>query len=121
MACLDGHAWQSQTGFLFIQDLSVKITQWKLQSRLALINTSSYDARLYAYEPSIPFSFTLPAYTGHGIRSGIVVSYELSKTIQLALKIGRTDYLDRDEIGSSLDVIAGTHKTDVSVQCIGQW
>ncbi len=121
MACLDGNAWQSQTGFLLIQDLSVKIKQWKLQSRLALINTSSYDARLYAYEPSLPFSFALPAYTGHGIRSGIVGSYELSKTIQLALKIGRTDYWDRDEIGSSLDVIAGTHKTDVSVQCIGQW
>jgi len=86
-----------------------------------LFNTSSYDARLYAYEPSLPTAFLLPAYAGHALRSAMVASYALSNRIQLAFKIGRTDYWDRAEIGSSLDVIAGTHKTDVSFQCIGQW
>lgn len=121
MASLDGNRWPCDSGFLVIQDLSVKINHWKIQSRFALINTSSYDARLYAYEPSLPSAFLLPAYAGHGLRSAMVGSYALSNRIQLAFKIGRTDYWDRTEIGSSLDVIAGTHKTDVSIQCIGQW
>jgi hypothetical protein len=121
MMSLDGNRWQKDTGFLFIQDMSLKINHWKLQTRLGLFNTSSYNARLYAYEPSLPSGFSLPAYAGHGLRSAIVGAYELHKNIQLALKIGRTDYWDRNEIGSGLDVIAGTHKTDVSVQCIGNW
>lgn len=121
MTSLDGNQWAYETGCLFIQDLSVRIKHWKLQSRLALMNTSSYDARLYAYEPSLPSAFSLPAHAGHGLRCGFISSYDLSNRIQLALKIGRTDYWDRAEIGSSLDMIAGTHKTDVSIQCIGQW
>jgi hypothetical protein len=121
MMSLDGNRWQKDTGFLLIQDMSLKINHWKLQTRFGFFNTSSYNARLYAYEPSLPSSFSLPAYAGHGLRSAIVGAYELHKNIQLALKIGRTDYWDRNEIGSGLDVIAGTHKTDVSVQCIGNW
>jgi len=121
MTSLDGNRWTYDTGFLFIQDLSLKIKHWKLQSRLALMNTSSYDARLYAYEPSLPTAFSLPAYAGHGLRSAIISSYDLSNRIQLAFKIGRTDYWDRTEIGSGLDLITGSHKTDLSIQCIGQW
>ena len=74
MASLDGNRWPFDSGFLVIQDLSLKINPWKIQSRLALINTSSYDARLYAYEPSLPSAFLLPAYAGHGLRSAMIGS-----------------------------------------------
>ncbi|MHA8063798.1 hypothetical protein [Aquirufa aurantiipilula] len=38
--------------------------------------------------------------------------------LNISTKIGRNDYWDRDEIGSGLDLITGSHKTDISLQIV---
>ncbi|MBZ1325806.1 hypothetical protein [Aquirufa aurantiipilula] len=38
--------------------------------------------------------------------------------LNISTKIGRTDYWERDEIGSGLDLITGSHKTDISLQIV---
>jgi len=116
MTCLLIRANTNETGLLILQDVKYQLRSFGIQLRIGFVSTSSYDSRLYAYEVSVPLSFSLPAYYGHGFRNCFVLEYKWTKNSTLSLKLSRTNYLDRDEIGSSLDLILGSHKTDATVQ-----
>jgi hypothetical protein len=131
-ASLDGHylaltSWDfhframasklgSDLGYLLLQDIKWDQGKWNLQARFAYVNTPSYDTRLYAYEPGVPYSFLLPAYTGKAIKTTLVLAYQWNREIQLAAKWASINYQDRTEIGSGLDTIDGTTKTDITLQ-----
>jgi hypothetical protein len=117
MTCLLIGANTKETGLLILQDVKYQIHALGVQLRIGFVSSSSYDSRLYAYEVGVPLSFSLPAYYGHGFRNCMVLDYKWTKNSTFSLKIGRTNYIDRDEIGSSLDLIRGSHKTDVTFQC----
>jgi hypothetical protein len=117
MTCLQIGANTRETGLLILQDVKYQMRSLGIQLRIGFISSSSYDSRLYAYEVGVPLSFSLPAYYGHGFRNCLVMDYKWSKNSIISLKMGRTNYLDRDEIGSGLDLISGSHKTDVTFQC----
>lgn len=117
MTCLQIGASTYETGLLILQDVKYQIRSLGIQLRIGFVSSSSYDSRLYAYEVGVPLSFSLPAYYGHGFRNCLVLDYKWTKNSILSLKMGRTNYVDRDEIGSSLDLITGSHKTDVTFQC----
>jgi hypothetical protein len=116
MACVLNSAKAFETGLLILQDVKYQIRTVGIQVRIGFVSSSSYDSRLYAYEVGVPLSFSLPAYYGHGLRNCLVLDYKLTKKSIISLKLGRTNYFDRDEIGSSLDLIKGTHKTDATFQ-----
>jgi hypothetical protein len=117
MTCLQIGANTRETGLLILQDVKYQMRSLGIQLRIGFISSSSYDSRLYAYEVGVPLSFSLPAYYGHGFRNCLVMDYKWTKNSTFSLKIGKTNYLDRDEIGSGLDLINGSHKTDVTFQC----
>jgi hypothetical protein len=116
MTCLLIGANTYETGLLILQDVKYQIRSLGIQLRIGFVSSSSYDSRLYAYEVGVPLSFSLPAYYGHGFRNCLVLEYKWTKNSTLSLKMARTNYLDRDEIGSSLDLIKESHKTDVTFQ-----
>ncbi len=116
MTCLLINFKRNDTGLLILQDVKYQWRTWGVQLRIGFISSSSYDSRLYAYEVGVPLSFSIPAYYGHGFRNCVVLKYTGQKNSILSMKIGRTNYLDRDEIGSSLDLISKSHKTDVTLQ-----
>ena len=109
---------KSEIGMLILQDISYKIQGWKFQVRLAHFNTSDYDARLYAYEMGVPYTFTLPAHSGKGMRAVFVLESHVHAKINISIKLSQTRYFDREEIGSSYDLIQGNHKTDVTGQVV---
>lgn len=117
MTCLLIGTNTNETGLLVLQDVKYQIRSLGIQLRIGFVSSSSYDSRLYAYEVGVPLSFSLPAYYGHGFRNCLVMDYKWSKNSIFSFKIGRTNYMDRDEIGSSLELISGSHKTDVTFQC----
>ena len=116
MTCLLVGANTKETGLLILQDVKYQIRSLGIQLRIGFVSSTSYDSRLYAYEAGVPLSFSLPAYYGHGFRNCLVLDYKWTKNSTFSLKIGRTNYLDRDEIGSGLDQISESHKTDVTFQ-----
>ena len=116
MTCLLINSQRNETGLLILQDVKYEWKHWGVQLRIGFVSSSSYDTRLYAYEVGVPLSFSLPAYYGHGFRNCLVLNYALMRNSHVSLKIGRTNYIDRDEIGSSLDLISTSHKTDVTLQ-----
>ena len=107
---------QIESGYLWLNDFDYHFKRFKFQMRTAWVWSGSYDTRLYAYEPSLPLSFLLPAYYDPSTRNLILIEYKGENKISLALKIARTDYFQKEVIGSGLDAIAASHKTDIGLQ-----
>lgn len=95
---------------------------WK-PARLALrasggfhyFHTDDYSARLYIYEYSLPYSFSVPSFYGRGLRGYVVLRWDWGKRLALVAKYGLTRYFDRSEISSGLQRIDGCRKQDVEL------
>lgn len=109
---------QNELGSMWLNDLKYAKQHWKIQLRVAWIQTPSYDTRLYAYEPTLPYSFSLPAYYDPSMRNVFLAAYEPNKHWELGIKIARTQYFTKETIGSGLDKIESAHKTDLTLQAV---
>lgn len=79
--------------------------------------TDSYNARVYGYESSLPYSFGFSSFFYKGMRTTITAYIPIiSNRITLNAKIGSTLYFDRKTIGTGLDKINSTHKEDIQLQ-----
>lgn len=107
---------QNESGYLWLNDIEYHMKRFKVQIRTAWIWSGSYDTRLYAYEPSLPFSFLLPAYYDPSTRNLCIIEYKGRNNISIAFKMARTNYFQKEVIGSGLDAIASSHKTDIGLQ-----
>ena len=107
-----------QDGFLIFQDIVFKNRNQKLSltARFALFDIEDYDSRIYAYENDILFVFSIPAYYHRGIRTYGLVSYKINTSLQFWFKIANTWYDNIDIIGSDLNAIEGSNKTEVRLQ-----
>lgn len=112
---------QNELGVMWLHDFNYAFKHWKIQSRMAWIQTPSYDTRLYAYEPTLAYSFSLPAYYDPSMRHLLLVNYTPTKHWEIGIKIARTQFFSKEMIGSGLDLIAASHKTDLTGQIVYQY
>ena len=110
----------NEHGFYLCQDIAYKPEDkpYSLTFRYALYDAKDYNARIYAYENEVLYSFSVPALFGKGMRVYLLGKVKLFNALTLYARIGRTIYSDRDEIGSGLTLIEGNHKTDLKVEMI---
>ncbi len=83
--------------------------------RFAVFTCESYDTRIYAYENTVPFSFSVPFFYNKGIRSYSMIKCSLNKYLTIWFRYGITKYHDQDAIGSGLDKINGNIVSDVDM------
>ena len=84
---------------------------------IAYFDTDSYDARVYAYEPSLLYSFGFTSYYYQGIRATLLASVPIVKdSLFLTAKLGATHYLNKETIGTGLEQINANHREDLQVQ-----
>jgi hypothetical protein len=103
-------------GIAFIQDVNVRVRDWSFSGRVAIFDTEGGENRQYAYERDVLYAFSIPAYSGRGVRNYILVQYRLGRKIDLWTRIARTTYYDRYVIGSSLETIEGDKQTELKLQ-----
>jgi len=84
--------------------------------RVAWFNTDSYNARIYAYENDLLYTFSIPAYYGKGFRTYLNLRYPVSKRIDFWFKIANTSWNDRKTSGSGYNKIDGNNKTELKFQ-----
>lgn len=101
-------------GYLIYQGFQIKPVEkdWSMSFRYAMFQTDSYDTRLYAYENDVPYSFSVPAFSGKGSRFYILLNTRVNSRITLLLRYSNTWYSDRNLISSGLDEIEGNKKSD---------
>ena len=110
----------NEHGYFLCQDIAYKpeYKPYSLSFRYAIFDAKDYNARIYAYESDVLYSFSVPALYGKGMRIYLLGKVKLFNALTLYARIGRTIYSDRDEIGNGLTLIEGNHKTDLKVEAI---
>ena len=110
----------NEHGYFLCQDIAYKPNNqpFSLTFRYAIFDAKDYNARVYAYENDVLYSFSVPAMYGKGMRFYLLGKVKLFNSLTLYARIGRTIYSDRDEIGSGLTLIEGNHKTELKVEAV---
>lgn len=105
-------------GLLIYQDFGQQLPAAKLDfvMRLALMDVTDFQARIYAYESDLLYRFSVPAYHGKAIRTYFRIKWKLQEKINLEGKVSATKYFDRNQISSGLQAIEGSLFSDVSLQ-----
>ncbi|GAB2550146.1 helix-hairpin-helix domain-containing protein [Spirosoma aerophilum] len=103
-------------GFAIVQDATLEVRRLILSGRVALFGTDDYDSRQYVYERDVLYAFSFPAYFDRGVRHYVLAQYNLSRHLDIWVRWARTDLTNQDTIGSGLDQIDASHKSEVKVQ-----
>lgn len=87
------------TGVLMLQDLSYTFRKLPLSAwaRYCMFRTDSWDARLYAYENDLLYAFNIPALSGSGTRTYLMLKYKIGKAAEFRIKYGFTSVEDKNE------------------------
>lgn len=104
------------TGYAIMQDVEGAIKKIYLKGRIAWFATDDYDSRIYAFENTVLYAVSFPAYFGKGTRMYLMGRYTLSPHLDLWLRYARTQLRNQESIGSGNDLIVGNHKSDINLQ-----
>lgn len=113
-----GRADGNSNGALIYQD--VKWKKWPVPVdvlvRTAWFNTDDWDSRIYAYERDVLYQFSIPVFSGAGIRTMLFLHVAMNKKSDLWFKIASTWYEEVESIGSGVSALPGNKRTDLRVQ-----
>jgi hypothetical protein len=99
-------------GLMIFQDVQYGQNNWRLTGRVALFDAETYDNRLYAFENNVLWTFSIPAFSGQGMRYYLLGQYQISAKLTAYFRFSRTSYTDRESISSGLQRIDGPNQTD---------
>ncbi len=108
---------EQQHGVLLYQDLRIQPnTKLKIDVRVTLFDTDSFDARVYQFENDLLYVLSNKALSDTGKRMYAVVNYEWSDNVELWLKYSVTQFQNTQVISSGLNQIIGDTRSDIGVQ-----
>ncbi len=107
-----------EKGIMLYQDISYrpKKSPLTLTARFAIFETDSWNARIYAYENDVLYYFSIPAYYSRGARAYFLAKYSFGRNVDFWFRIAQTFFADQEQLGSGLDKIDGSTRSDARVQ-----
>jgi hypothetical protein len=108
-----------ETGLLAYQDVIYDNSQSpiKLAGRFMYFNVSDFDARIWAYESDLRYEFSIPFFSGTGLRYYLRASYRTRAGIIFEARLSQTNFLDgREMISSGNNEILGSTQTQLKAQ-----
>jgi hypothetical protein len=122
MLWYDREGKSSEEGFLIFTEGSYKPGfSFSVNARLQYFETSGYNSRIYAYENDVLFSYSVPAFFDKGLRYYCNLNYDLNKKFSVWLRWAQTVYRNKKTIGSGLDEIVGSRRSEIKVQTLFRW
>ncbi|NOQ71941.1 MAG: helix-hairpin-helix domain-containing protein [Crocinitomix sp.] len=109
---------QKSKGIMFFQDIKFRFRKFPLTvyGRYAIFDTDNYDSRIYAYENDLLGLFSIPSYYNKGIRTYLMLKYDLGRKIDLWFRWDVFSYANQESISSGLEEIQGNEKTTIKLQ-----
>ena len=106
-----------QYGVLIYQDVRWRARPWlQFDARIAFFDTDSFDARVFAYENDLLFTFAVPAFSGRGQRAYVLAKVTPNNRLSLQIKFAATRFEDTDTVGSGLDETDGNRLRELRMQ-----
>ncbi|UAY51737.1 ComEA family DNA-binding protein [Ferruginibacter albus] len=111
---------EPETGFLMYADVLYNPKGSRLSGgvRLQYFETDSYNSRIYAFENTVLYGYSIPVFYGKGYRYYVNLNYDVSKRLSLWARWAQLIYKDQNTIGSGYDIIQGNTKSEVTLQGI---
>jgi len=110
-----GMAWRS--GYVLAQDVGYQFNRTlKLTGRYSLFDADDYDTRQYVYEQDVLLAVSLPALYGQGTRVYGIAEIRLNRSLTLWLRYAETRYRYQNTVGSGLETIQGSTRSEVKAQ-----
>ena len=85
---------ENSVGSLIYQDIQYKTRIFSIGLRSTQYQTTNYDSRIYVHEGDLPSTFSMPAYSGKGMRNYLLLTYKVSQSLSLTTKIIHTKQQD---------------------------
>lgn len=104
-------------GVLLYQDL-----RWlprktvQIDVRYALFDTDSFDARVFAFENDLRYTFSVPSFSGRGQRGYVLLQLTPRSRIVAECKYAVTRFEDVTTVGSGLDEADGNRLREIRLQ-----
>lgn len=110
------HGGNTTEGLAVTQDASLSIGRFKFSGRHGLFHTESYDNRHYVYESDAWLSYSLPAYSGFGVRNYALIEIRIHKQLTVWLRYARTRLLKERDASRVPQPMEGNPRNDVKFQ-----
>jgi hypothetical protein len=111
----DGLPWRR--GYILSQDASVQLARRvSLAGRYAVFDTDDYDTRQYVFEQDVLYAVSVPALYGQGTRAYLILQSAFDKHFTLWLRYADTRYRHQTSVGSGLEEIKGSARSEVTAQ-----
>jgi hypothetical protein len=118
----DKHGKFEENGFLiYLEGTYKQGFNFTANLRLQYFETDGYNSRLYAYERDVLYSYSIPVFFDKGFRYYINLNYDLGKRFSFWVKWAQTLYKDKESIGSGLDIINDSKRSDIKLQVRYLW
>ena len=111
------NAFGGRGGWLIFQDFGVR-DLWKtfdFACRIARFNALNYEDRIYAFENDVPYSFSIPAYSGNGYRIYLLFSANISRRLKCWIRYGNWIYKNVSSVGSGYESVSGNSQPQLSI------
>ena len=111
--------WKFSTPWIHLKSIYQTNKGGKMSINLTYFHTDDYESRIYAYEPSLLYTFGMHSFYYEGIRLALLAQVPIIYRLYLVTKLGSTRYFNRSTIGTGLDQILHNHREDLQLQL--QW
>lgn len=104
-------------GSMLFHDIQYKPERWPItvSTRTVLFQVEDYEARIYAFENDVPYSFSVAMFQNSGIRNYLMVRWHVRRGLDGWIRIHSTHYNRLDSISSGLNAIDGNRRNGVSM------
>ncbi|HAS40837.1 MAG TPA: hypothetical protein DCS93_10175 [Microscillaceae bacterium] len=104
------------SGYALVQDVGFKFRKFTLDFRFSVFDTQDFNNRQYVYEKDVLWAFSIPAYSGVGFRNYALLRYRLSRKIDIWLRYAQFSFRNQQTVGSGLEEIQGSIRSEVKAQ-----
>jgi hypothetical protein len=119
---VQGSRWMQEKGadptfgLALSQDVNLDFGKISLSNRFSLFDTDDFNNRLYLYEKNVLYAFSIPALNGRGIRWYSLLQFSPTRKLDVWIRFARTLQRDTKTIGSGLEEINASHRSEFTAQ-----
>ncbi len=110
----------TQVGFALSSDFNFHATENKfiLGTHVAYFDTPNYQTAIFVFENNIQNTTLIEPYYYNGVRLAATARYNFVRGSTLELRAALTEIFNKTSIGSGLETINASHKTDIAMQWV---